>query len=385
MSHEELRDLTSRMFRYSANITGSPAYMISKRQELESMISTLGAPNFFITCTMAENHWEDLHRQFSNSIPRVANTDLKQRMKIMRKNPHLAAEWFDIRMRLFVKTFLKDHLKAEWFWYRYEFQDRGAPHAHGAFRLPDDPGLIELGQIAYKGAKCAREMRAKDTPSTSDPCANASRHRFAISWEKLVEQMRETRWTPQRRQEKQEAITAGIAAEQQIIEYHDKYITLIHPEPPSDAQSAERDQGTKFNYERDGQHPCAKNLSDWLGRSRQTDAHYVKQLNATMRHECRTTYCMKSGECRFKMPANVQPTSYLRYEEKMVGGILRSQVEVIPARNDRWLNSHMRPLFQVKHSPLTFSTFQSILTFERHGVRISTSSWWWILVVSSTT
>jgi hypothetical protein len=355
MTTSELTDLTSRMYRYSANITGSAAYMISKRQELEALISTKGPPNFFITCTMAENYWEDLHRQFSNSTPPTASTNLRDRMKFMRKNPHLAAAWFDIRMRLFVKKFLIEHLKTEWWWYRYEFQDRGAPHAHGAFRLSDDPGLVELGQKAYKGAVHARMLRARDaacatTPVTSDPCEFASRHHFVVSWEKLVEKMRTARWTRGTRREFEQIIDAGVAAERQIIEYHDKYITAMHPQPPSDARSAERDQQTKFNHERDGPHPCEKKLSDWLGNMESTDTHYIRQLDATMRHECRSTYCMKNGSCRFNLPAKLQAETFLKFHEKAVGHEIHGQVEAVPARNDGWLGSHIRPLFQVNQT-----------------------------------
>ena len=44
----------------SANITGSNAYIYSRRRELEALMESEGMPTLWFTFSVADNHWADL-------------------------------------------------------------------------------------------------------------------------------------------------------------------------------------------------------------------------------------------------------------------------------------------------------------------------------------
>ena len=69
----------------------------------------------------------------------------------MLNNSHVVDWYFDYLLKKFLKVFFHDVLECEWRWHRYEWQMRNAIHAHGAARLKNDPGLIELTKVAYEG------------------------------------------------------------------------------------------------------------------------------------------------------------------------------------------------------------------------------------------
>lgn len=95
---------------------------------------------------------------------------------------------------------------------RYEYQSRGAAHAHGTCKLEDDPGLIDLVLKAYRGRCAEKQLEDPDCwLQQSD-----------------VEDLRE---------EAEE----GQAATDQVVAYVDSLVTtcLEHPRPSLDRLSVQ--------------------------------------------------------------------------------------------------------------------------------------------------
>ena len=61
----------SKVSRYVGNIEGTNAYWNRVREELKSIITTVGAPTLFFTLSSADMHWPELHALFK------ASTDCK--------------------------------------------------------------------------------------------------------------------------------------------------------------------------------------------------------------------------------------------------------------------------------------------------------------------
>ncbi len=66
--------------------------------------------------------------------------------------------YFSYRLDNFLKVFFDGILKSEWRWHRYEWQSRTAIHAHGAARLSNDPGLINLTAKVYIGRQAQKSL-----------------------------------------------------------------------------------------------------------------------------------------------------------------------------------------------------------------------------------
>jgi hypothetical protein len=135
------------MTSYSKNITGSPSYWLWRRTELEALFQQAKIGTVFFTFSFADRHWPDLHRLF----PGGWNEDMKIRDQNINNNPHLVDWFFSFKLNEFLRTIFDQIFETEWRWYRLEWQYRLSIHAHGAARLKNDPGLIDLCLKVFKG------------------------------------------------------------------------------------------------------------------------------------------------------------------------------------------------------------------------------------------
>lgn len=167
---EELRDMAtnntssgfmSKLSRYVSNITGSAAYWHKIREDLKAIIDNKGVPTIFFTFSAADMHWPELHSLFQNPSDKLNNND---RRRIIINNPHIVDWMFTKHLESSIKHWLYDTLKAEWHWYRYEYQARGSIHCHGTAKLETDPGLCNLTEIDLK-----RYLAGKLNGDASDP------------------------------------------------------------------------------------------------------------------------------------------------------------------------------------------------------------------------
>lgn len=123
-------------------IRSSPQYWEWKKMELNSMITQLGCPTFFITLSPAEIDWDELIvllvktlRDEDISQETASQMDRNEKIELVSKDPITVARYFVNRMSELLKfTFhkngpFKDNPVIDYFW-RIEFQYRGSPHIH---------------------------------------------------------------------------------------------------------------------------------------------------------------------------------------------------------------------------------------------------------------
>jgi hypothetical protein len=120
--------------------------------------------------------------------------------------PHLVDGYVVMKMDAYVKQIWGS--RAEWTWYRLEYQSRGTVHLHGCVRLRNIPDLNALYTISLRGR--------------SNPESPA-------------------------------LVNAGIAAEKELCDISDTLCSAWNPSPPPDAHSNERDE----RGARPDPHPCA--------------------------------------------------------------------------------------------------------------------------------
>ena len=107
-----------------------------RRNELQPMVRFLGCPDFFVTFSTADLHWDSLMRLYSPLVyQRWKDGDEQVRLRTaregLRDNPQIAATHFVKRSNLYLNRFLVPKFGIIDHWFRYEWQARGSPHIHG--------------------------------------------------------------------------------------------------------------------------------------------------------------------------------------------------------------------------------------------------------------
>ena len=129
---DELRDIAqnndsshifSKLFRYTANVTGTPAYWHKVRSDLKTIINQVGPPTFFFTFSAADMHWPELQSLLGDG---EESTSATRRQNVINCG-HLVDFYlvFTFWLDKFIKHWLYDTLEALWHWYRHEYQGRG--------------------------------------------------------------------------------------------------------------------------------------------------------------------------------------------------------------------------------------------------------------------
>lgn len=279
--------LVNRMVRYGSQLRGTRAFWLARRAELTDMIRLIGSPHVFFTLSAADLQWPDLHRHMPTEI-NVPEGDLakaqRQRRLALNNNPHLAAQYLDHRVQLFLKHFLSPLLGVKDFWYRYEWQDRGSGHVHGFFWLKDAPSTDGINWNLLKD---------DDTEIPADQRARMDD--FIKYWDNVI-----TAWNPCRRE--------------------DENTPLL------------------------GVHPCSRDHHSL----RDTKEELAEMLNWVERHtKCMPGYCQvyrklpgtdeKIPVCRFEYPMTCRDSAGIGFDSKG-----RARFE--PRRNDALVNGHSRPM-----------------------------------------
>ena len=270
---------------------------------MKAIIDNKGVPTIFFTFSAADMHWPELHSLFKTQTDQLTNEEGRRNVI---NNPHIVDWIFTKRLESFVKHWLYDTLKAEWHWYRYEYQARGSIHCHGTAKLRTDPGLCALTEIALKGYLAAKNLR--DFPT--DP--------------KILHDIEE-----------------GSKANATICDYVDSLLSTNNPQPPEDE-----------SWTKPVIHPCRKKFQDIPNSQLEND--YIDLLNTVQRHtHCSTSYCLKRKQenselqCRFKFPFDLCHQTRLEFEPvNSKDKTSKYKAKIVTKRNDPRLNNHQRTQFQ---------------------------------------
>ena len=306
MLHSQSYDsLMSKLMHYAKNVSGTNAYWNRAKDDLESIITQVGAPTIFWTLSCAEFHWPEFHRLFSSN----GETLDSERRKNVINNPHLLDWFFTERTEQFVKYWLQNTLGATWYWFRYEYAiQRGSIHCHGVAKLKSDPNLCELSHIALKGYLAANSLT-------------------------------NNQFSPELLLQKQEEIRKGVEAERAICNYVDFLMSTQNP-------------CSNDNWAKPSVHPCKRQFEDV--KKKEWDKDYEDLLNSVQRHtQCSTAYCLHKKQqedelsCRFNFPKECCEVTHLQYEKlKSRDCIEHYKVKVVTKRNDSRLNNHQRTQLQ---------------------------------------
>ena len=178
------------------NVTGSNAYWHSKTNELKAGIEQLGSGTVFMSYSMADLHWPELHELLG-----VRGATRRDILAAVNNNPHIVVSYFVKRMRDWNKTFLQRIFEEDWSWLRYENQGKGTVHAHLIAKLLHEPKLLKLIAVIFQGRKAQKEL-AKISKSNN----------FAEDEQELLKQQ-----------------AAGLLAERRVRIYCDMLISTWNP------------------------------------------------------------------------------------------------------------------------------------------------------------
>ena len=127
---------------FSREIRGSDGYWRAKKDQLNTWIShhvemDNGLPNFFITLSCAEYMWKDIRQLVEERIfiatgSRFKFPDGKKgRVQMINDYALVVQEYFQIRVKEWLRLIGKDLFGIKHYWVRYEFApSRGQIHAH---------------------------------------------------------------------------------------------------------------------------------------------------------------------------------------------------------------------------------------------------------------
>jgi len=288
------------------------------KRELESLMQQKGMCTLWFTFSAADNHWRDFHT-IANPMNNATNTTTEidekekaiRRRKIVRDNLHVDDFHFHKGFGRFVNFFFgKDCLNASWYWYRTEYQKRGCPHIHGCCRLTSDhPGLHELGQkvVHARQAQIALQSRGLPLPSPCFSIEDTEDDKILISPTADFDETLTLQQTVL--EDLTQTIREGVDAQTRMLNYYNNYlITTMHPSPPTDATSDDRDPKTRFEQTETSVHPCHMSNPDLNNLD-----YYLNVTNACQRHKC-NSYCQrcdKNGKtyCQMGYPQSIRHRS----------------------------------------------------------------------------
>lgn len=116
-----------------SKVTGSGDYWRGVANDLRAMDNELGGAHLFMTLSPAEYHWDDMREAL-----RMNNRDFKKFRNwrdLLNYDPVTVLSQFNRRWKAILDALtdeqnpLLGHVVTEYFW-RMEFQSRGAPHIH---------------------------------------------------------------------------------------------------------------------------------------------------------------------------------------------------------------------------------------------------------------
>ena len=106
---------------WSSKVRGSNPYWYQRQQELLALVNRLGAPTLFITLSSADLWWPCLTKHYGIPIEQLNSMSESEIAKLMQKklsqNPLIADEYFDLRVKEFLRI-LNKKIKITDFWYR---------------------------------------------------------------------------------------------------------------------------------------------------------------------------------------------------------------------------------------------------------------------------
>ena len=145
-------------------VRGTSPYYEAAKKNLMAILRQKGCPTLFLTLSCAEYKWDNLIKEILQvkekrivDINEVTNMSSSARNKLLIENPVISTLHFSKRMDKIFRYFqttdaFKPYRMADYF-FRIEFQARGAPHLHSLIYLEEERIDEESGEIEWKPVK----------------------------------------------------------------------------------------------------------------------------------------------------------------------------------------------------------------------------------------
>lgn len=127
-------------------VRGTPPFWQATQKDLFAMLRQLGIPTWFCSFSCADMRWKEILTTMlrqEGKTATVEDLDWSGRNSLLKRNPVIAARMFDHGFQKFLKEVIMSDAapigQIKDFFYRIEFQHRGAPHAHCLFWVENAP------------------------------------------------------------------------------------------------------------------------------------------------------------------------------------------------------------------------------------------------------
>ena len=286
LKDKKAEGLINNINRYMSNIPGTSSYWFNVSAQLDAIIECKGPPHFFFTLTYADRYvyfkifvivLDNLllnnfsiffsHCPYLREYLKLPSTATEYDVDMsIKNNPHHVNQFFMHKVETFIKCIVVDKWKSDaehcgWWWYRYEWQNRGTIHVHGFARIGNGPDTYKLADLAIKS-------------------------------QRLLD-LNKTVYT----EEEQKAIELGLNASIELCNFHDDYICTDIPipydewtdprmkHPPKKYPASVKEHDVPNSYkEQDNidlaillqRHPCNKKCADNYGKCK---LKYPRQLH----------------------------------------------------------------------------------------------------------
>ena len=179
-------ELNSNMFAMMSNIRGSKEYFARLGMDLKWMIKKLGPPTLFVTCSTAEWFSDTFisHLRTVNSCVEGINEMTPAELCAMdpvNVSIHFHQKWNAIFNKLICSKQQPLFGEVQDFFWRIEYQARGAPHVHLVLWIKDAPILgrnstKEVKQYIQKIVTCSKPSE-NDSPTLSSLVSQFQMHK----------------------------------------------------------------------------------------------------------------------------------------------------------------------------------------------------------------
>ena len=154
----------NRSYEAFKSIRGTSPYYEQAKKNLMAILRQKGCPTLFLTMSCAEYKWDQLIKGILEvkerrvvDITEVKEMSTSARNKLLIENPVISTLHFHKRMEKLFKYFktsdaFKPYQMADYF-FRIEFQARGAPHLHSLIYLEEEVYDKESGEKKWKPLK----------------------------------------------------------------------------------------------------------------------------------------------------------------------------------------------------------------------------------------
>ena len=145
----------NRTFEVFKKMRGTSMYFEHSKKNLMALLRQKGCPTAFLTLSCAEFDWPELLREIVETVERrkvseeyIANLSTKQKNKLISENFVQSTIHFQKRIEkiftLMKGPFFKvgeEYFHVKTYYYRVEFQQRGAPHIHSLIWMKSTSGI----------------------------------------------------------------------------------------------------------------------------------------------------------------------------------------------------------------------------------------------------